>query len=284
MSNRCTFRGPARSARVRRVTRTAWIGCLLLIGCAGMVGCAPASPFAVEIDSAGGGPSWRDKRGLHAKITIIPAGGNAFSGILLYQASSRRMVVQRLIDGALEQVGYTDKRVWTRNVPVDHWQAWTQAMLFASYLPAPFDLLDPDVRVREIAPMRLGSETYRVGLITRISEDVRWAICINQADRSPAALIPLASKSARSFDYFDEKSVPIIKGYAVRYMEISFIEGVAIPTRWLVWNWDSRHGVTGSPIAAVIISEPSFGEPDPSGFSQGQNYREVYDSSGRWWR
>ena len=284
MPNRCASHGSTRSPDIGRVRRTAWIGCLLLVGCAGVVGCAHASPFAKEIDDSGGGASWRDKRGLHARITVIPAGGNAFSGILLYQASSRRLVVQRLIDGALEQVGYTDKRVWTRNVPVDHWQAWTQAMLFASYLPAPFDLLDRDVSVRELAPMRLGNQTYRVGLITRISEDARWAICIHQADRSPAALIPLANKSARPLNPQDEQSVPLIKGYAVRYMELSFIEGVAIPTRWLVWNWDSRHGVTGSPIAAVVISEPSFGEPDPSGFSQGQNYREVYDSSGRWWR
>lgn len=268
-----------------RLIRTMEVGCLLLVvWLAGPLGCAHAPAMAEEIDNAAGGPLWRDKNGLHAKITVVPTGGTPFAGTLLYQASSHRMVVQRLIDGALEQVGYSDQRVWTRGVPTDHWQAWAQAMLFASYLPAPFDLRDPDVQVREVYPMRLGNETYRVGLITKTAEGVKWAICIHQADRSPAALIPLEGEAVRKGNYLGPDAIPVIKGYAVRYEEVSYFEGVALPTRWLVWNWDSRRGVTGNPIAAVAISEASFGDMDPSGFAQGQNYRDVYDSSGRWWR
>ncbi|HEY2586406.1 MAG TPA: hypothetical protein VGI81_11635 [Tepidisphaeraceae bacterium] len=264
--------------------RTTCAACLVLICCAGVFGCAHTPTIADEVDDAVGGPLWRDKRGLHARITVTPVGGATFAGTLLYQASSHRMVVERLMDGALEQVGYSDNRVWTRGVPLDEWQPWTQAMLFASFLPAPFDLHDPNVNVRELASMQLGDQTFRVGLINKTSEGERWAICISPSDKLPAALMPLAKRAVRKGNYLGPDAIPVTRGYAVRYEEISFVEGVALPTHWLVWNWDSRHGVTGAPIAAVVISEASFGDPDPSGFAQGQNYRDVFDSSGRWWR
>ena len=256
---------------------------LLLATCTAVSGCAGPSQIALDADEASNGDLWRQKGGLTAEITVTPAEGEAFRGNLLHDATTRRTVIQQLTNGALEEVGYTDQRVWTRYVPVQESSTWTQAMLFACFLSAPFELRGPGTTVRELYPMRMGAASYRVGLITRPSDDGKWAVCLNQSDRHVRAFIPLARKARQTGNYRGEAAIPLIKGYAVVYDEISKVEGVALPTRWLVWNWDSRRGVTGGPVAVVTLTAPKFNNPDLPGFVRGQSFNEMYLNT-RWWR
>lgn len=257
----------------------------MIAGSTALGGCAHPSPLGGEIDAACGGPQWREKGGMNATITVVSAHAPVFTGTLLYQASTRRMVIQRLTDGVLEQAGYSDGQIWTRQIPSDSTGAWTPAMLYASYLPAVFELRDSQTVVRELAPMTLNGVKYRVGLITRPSLSVgrvKWAVCLDRDDTVPKAIIPLAPPQAPAGNSRASSVPSLTRGFAVTYEEFSNVESVLVPTRWTVWNWDSRHGVTGAPVATVSLTFAAFGNPDPSGFADVRS-NHVDDLSGCWW-
>jgi len=176
---------------MRQAFRIFSAGILLIQSCAVLSGCSTPSRLARDVDYAAGGPVWRDTGGFITKITVTPANAPPFTGQLLYRVSTHRFVIQRLHGGALEQVGYGDGRLWTRAVPSDDMGNWTEMVIFASYVTAPFDLNRSTVTIRELYPMPLGGRTYRVGLIERTSKD-KWAIFVGQADNIPRALVPLA--------------------------------------------------------------------------------------------
>jgi len=260
-----------------RLVRTFSLPFLLLFAGAGAAGCHSPSPMAREIDFASGGANWRDKGGLTCRISVTPVDQPAFAGQLVYHVSTHRFVIQRLHDGALEQVGYREGRLWTRAVPPDDLNQWMQLIVYASFVAVPFDLVDSSVTVRELQPMTLGGESFRIGLIDRPSAGGKFAIYIGHDDRIPRALTPLPPKT--DTDNSDPESQA--KGYAVVYEKIVTIEGIALPSRWTVRSWDSRQGV-GQPVAVVELSDASFGNLQPSASPQFD--WNVAGFGGRWWR
>ena len=268
-----------------RLVRMLWCAALLVAAVVALPGCGGKPTLASQIDDACGGPVWRSKGGLSAKITVAFPDGTSFNGRLLFQASSGRIVIERLMNGAMEQVGYGHGRFWTLGVPYDDKGQWAQVMRCASFLPASFELRDEGTQVRELYPLTEDGQMYRVGLITRTSEDSPWAICVYQSDHLPRILFPVTKAPPSSAPKVEKKgATPMTRGYAVRFDELSFTDAVALPVRGRVWNWDSRQGVTGEPIASVTLTEPDFGDPDPGGFASEQASNEVSESSGRWWR
>ena len=250
---------------------------LLLVVGAGTAGCHTPSPMARDIDNASGGASWRNVGGLTCRILVTPVDGPAFNGQLVYHVSTHRFVIQRLHEGALEQVGYREGRLWTRAVTPDDLNQWMQMVIYASFVAVPFDLVDSSVTVRELQPMMLGGESYRIGIVNRSSAGGNWAIYIGQNDRFPRALTPLAPKTG--IDPADADSQA--KGYAVVYEKIVTVEGIALPSRWVVRSWDWQHGV-GEPVATVELSDASFGNLQLSASPQFD--WNVANFGGRWWR
>ena len=255
---------------------------VLLACCVAIGGCASGSPMGREIDYASGGAIWRDKGGVICKIKVTPADATPFSAQLIYHVPTHKLVIQRLHDGALEQVGYGDGRLWMRAVPPDDVANWTLMVIFGSYLAVPFDLSDPAVSVRELQPIRVANHVYRIGLVHRPSESGKWAVFIGADDRIPRALVPLAPKPSDKGNYKGKDAVPLTRGYAVVYEKVVTVESVSLPSRWSVWNWDSRDGVTGGPIATVELIDPVFGNIQPSASPQFD--RNVSNVGGRWWR
>ena len=267
--------------RMWQVFRTFSAGMLLLVLCVGLTGCGTIAPLARDVDKAAGGPIWHDAGGLICKITVTPSEGPAFYGQLVYRVATRRFVIQRLHNGALEQVGYGDGRLWTRAVPPDDISAWTEMVIFGSYVAVPFELADPSAKIRELHPMTLGGQTFRIGVVDRADKG-KWAIFVGQPDNIPRALVPLAARPVLGGNYTGMDSVPKATGYAVAYEKVVSVEGVSLPSRWTVWNWDSREGVSKTPAAVVELSNPSFGDLQPS--ASPQYDLNMAGIGGNWWR
>jgi hypothetical protein len=233
--------------------------------------------MARDIDNASGGAIWRDVGGLTCNISVTPVDEPAFNGQLVYHVSTHRFVIQRLHEGALEQVGYREGRLWTRAVTPDDLDLWMRMVVYASFVAVPFDLVDSSVTVRELQPMTLGGESYRIGVIDRPSAGGKWAIYIGQDDRIPRALTPLAPETG--IDPADADSQA--KGYAVVCEKIVTVGGIGLPSRWTVRSWDSQHGI-GERVAVVELSDPSFGNLQLSASPQFD--WNVANFGGRWWR
>ena len=256
--------------------------CLLTACCAGSGGCTHPPTLVDDVDKACGGPIWRDKDGMIATVTVKHAGGPVFSGEVVYHVYSRQMVIQRLFDGALEQIGYDDGAIWTRAVPISDRGIWTRTLFFASYFPAAFDLSRSKTEVRELAPMMLGGQRYRIGLVSKHSGNDQWIICVRRSDHIPQALIPLAPTVNPSHRHDPRGMPPVTKGFAVLFEDVLHVEGLAVPGKWSVWNWDSRDGVQGEPVAVVTLSDVTFGAIDPS--ATPKTTWDVSTEGGRWWR
>jgi len=66
------------------------------------------------------------------------------------------------------------------------------------------------------------------------------------------------------------------------YEKVVTVDGVALPSKWTVWDWDSREGVGKTPVAMVELSDPKFGDLQPS--ASPQYDLNMAGIGGNWWR
>ena len=232
----------------------------MVLGCA--TPAAPRDRLAADIDSACGGPVWRRHQALAANVTIRQEGHPALRGSLLYDTCGDRLEIEFLSPrGGLTSVGFDGSTLWADGPDASEFCEWVRIVQWARWVAVPYRLTDSAVRVREVRPLFLGRESYRVAEIQRPADGP--VLCVLFVD--PRTLRPRGAVPELPADLPTGAVAP---AYGLVYEQFSICEDILVPTSWSVWDWNARTGIdTHDPVATVKLDHLRFVKPDPAQFT-----------------
>jgi len=219
---------------------------------------APRCGLAAEVDAACGGPAWRGRHALEADITVRRAGRPDLHGVMFYDIRRDRVVVRfPAKGGGLASCGFDGHALWI-DCPFDsEYGDWPTVLQWATWIAVPYRLIEPSLRVREVQPIFVAGTTYRVAELERPAQG--WGMCAIYIERGglcPRGAVPVCPAGVAPGTY--------PKTFGFTYDEFSVCDDVLVPTRWSVWPWEPRTGLsTAGPVASITLADPRFVEPDP---------------------
>lgn len=235
-------------------------GVLMLLGCAPPA--APRGRLAIDIDSACGGPAWRQRQALAADVMIRREGHPALRGSLLYDTCRDRLVIEFLSPrGGLTSVGFNGSTLWADGPESSGFYEWAKILQWVRWVAVPYRLTDSAYRVREVQPLFLASERYRVVEIQRPADGpVLCALFIDRGTLRPRGAVPVLPA--------DLPADTVASAYGLAYEQFSVCQDISVPTRWSVWEWNAHTGIaTENPVATVKLDQLRFVKPDPAQFT-----------------
>ena len=235
-------------------------GLFMLLGCAPSA--VPRGRLAADIDTACGGPAWRQRQALAADVTIRREGHADLRGSLLYDTRRDRLAIEFLGPrGGLTSIGFDGNTLWADGPHDSRFDDWVKLLQWARWVAVPYRLTDSAFRVREVQPLFLAGGSYRIAEIQRPADGP--ALCALFID--PGTLRPRGAVPVFSADLPTDTVAP---AYGLAYEQFSVCQDISVPTRWSVWDWNARTGIgTHGPVATVMLDHPRFVEPDPARFT-----------------
>lgn len=236
-----------------------------LVATLSIAGCAWApshrGSLADEVDASCGGPAWRDRHALAASLTVHRVDRPDVRGRMFYDVRGNRLTLQfPSASGGLISCGFDGQSLWIDSPPDADCGDWPTMLQWASWVAVPYRLTEPELRVREMQTVAIAGITYRVAELERPGRDNgSCALFVDRATLTPRGGVPLRPAGCGS------GICPPTFGFA--YDEFYDRENILIPTRWSVWSWDPRTGISpAGPNASIVLDNPQFVEPDPSIF------------------
>jgi hypothetical protein len=222
----------------------------------------PRSELAVRVDSACGGAHWREQHALSAGVTISRQGRPDLHGTMFYDIRGNRLLIQFPAQGGgLTSCGFDGQTLWVKG-PIDSdYVEWSAILQWVTWVAVPYRLTGPSLRVREVRPITVAGATYRVAELD-LAADGRGvcALFVEQGALCPRGVVPVRP------DGVAPDAMP--SAYAFVYEVFDNCDEVLVPTRWSIWTWDAREGVTADgPIASISLSGLRFVYPDPEIFN-----------------
>lgn len=242
-------------------TNFAWASAVFIA----VAGCASSQPkphgLPADVDAACGGPAWRQQAALEADLTIRRKGQPDLTGVLFYDIRGDRVALEfPASGGGLASFGFDGQSVWMDSPGQVEYGQWPTVVQWATCVGVPYRLTDPSLRVREMHPVSVGGVTYRIAEIQhRGPASGACALYVRQHDLLPRGAVPISSVGIA------QGGGPNMFGFA--YEDFAPLEGVTVPMRWSVWQWDARRGVSEvGPIASITLNRPRFVHPHPQIF------------------
>lgn len=236
------------------------VGVFMLLGCAPPA--APRGRLAADIDVACGGAAWRQRHALAADVTIRRDGHPDLRGLLLYDTRRDRLVIEFPgPHGGLTSCGFDGSTLWADGPDASGFDDWARILQWARWVAVPYRLTNSAFRVKEVHPLLMAGESYRVAEIQRPTDGpALCALFIDPGTLRPRGAVPVSPA--------DQPIDAIAPAYGLAYEQFSVCEDVSIPVRWSVWDWNARAGIgRHGPVATVMLDNPRFVEPDPVQFS-----------------
>lgn len=229
-------------------------GIFMFLGCA-----APAAPrgrLAADIDAACGGAGWRQRHALAADVTIRREGHADLRALLLYDTQRDRLVTEFLGPrGGLTSFGFDGSTLWADGPDASGFDDWVKILQWARWVAVPYRLTNSAFRVRELHPLLLAGESYRVAEIQRPADGpALCALFIDPGTLRPRGAVPVSPA--------DLPIDAIAPAYGLAYEQFSLCGDVSVPTRWSVWDWNARTGIgRHGPVAPSWWTTPGSSSP-----------------------
>lgn len=235
-------------------------GLFMLLGCA--TPAAPRGRLADDIDSACGGPAWRQCHVLAADVMIRREGHADVRGSLLYDTCRDQLVIEFLSRrGGLTCVGFDGSTLWADGQDASRFCEWAEILQWVRWVSVPFRLTDRAYRIREAEPLSMAGKSYRVAEIQRPADGpILCALFIDQSTLRPRGAVPVLP--------VDLPADTVAGAYGIAYEQFSVCQKVSVPARWSVWDWNAHTGIaTHDPVATVNLDHLRFIKPVPARFT-----------------
>ncbi len=227
--------------------------------------------FADQIGSAHGADAYRSHTALRADVTVTFGGKVILSGVIIFDTPVGQSRIETA-DGVVMVFDGKDAYVSPADAPVPPGMARFQLLTWPYFVAAPFKLADPGTHIDDAGDKPLdagralpaGKLSFAPGTGDS-PED--WYIVYRDPDTDRlAAMAYIVTYSKSAHDAEKEPHMAI-------YEAFEDIDGVILPTRFSLWNWESGTGKVGEVLGRVELSNYQFIEPDESTFTKPDHAR-----------
>ncbi len=224
---------------------------------------------ARRIEAAHGKPAWTLKAAVACDITVNYGGGVMLSGSMTYEPGGSRVRIETE-DGAT--LVFDGERAWvspsTAQVPMIRFQLLT----WPYFLAMPFKLRDPGTRLVPYGRRQLRGVTHVTALLTfeaGIGDSPDdWYVVYEDPDTDRLAAVAYIVTYGTTVDEAEKEPHVLV------YEAYRTFDGVALATRWVMYNWSLAEGTVGEPIGDVTLTNIRFVDPGDGEFERPTLARE----------
>ncbi len=231
---------------------------------------APAGMgVARRIEAAHGNNAWTAKTAVACDITVTFGGVEMLSGSLTYETGRGRARIET--DGGATLV-FDGERAWVSPSAAQVPMVRFQLLTWPYFLAAPFKLRDPGAYLAPHGRRQLDGVTHVTALLTfeaGIGDSPDdWYVIYEDPDTHRLAAVAYIVTYGTTVD--EAEKTP----HALVYEDYQTIDGVALSTRWVMYNWSLAQGTVGEPLGDVALTNIRFVEPDERAFERPVEARE----------
>ncbi len=222
--------------------------------------------FADQIGKAHGADAYRSHAALQADVTVSFGGKAMLKGVMTFDTPVGKSRIETA-DGTVMVFDGQDAYVTPADAPIPPGMARFHLLTWPYFIAAPFKLADPGTHIDDagIKPIDVhhifptGKLTFTPG--TGDSPD-DWYLVYRDPDTNQlAAMAYIVTYGKDTHDAEKEPHIAI-------YEAFEEVDGVTLPTRMSMWNWETGTGKIGEMLGQLELANYQFVEPDESTFTQ----------------
>lgn len=222
--------------------------------------------FADSIGTAQGIEAYRSHKALQADITVTFGGKVMLKGVMTFDTPVGKSRIETA-DGTAMVLDGKDAWVAPADAQVPPGMARFHLLTWPYFVAAPFKLADPgtliaDARLKPLDAHRIfpaGKLTFGAGVGD--SPDDWYMVYRDPETDRLAAMAYIVTYGKTTHDAEKEPHIAIYEAYEE-------VDGVTLPTRMSMWNWEPGVGKVGELLGSLELSNFQFVEPDETDFTQ----------------
>ncbi len=219
--------------------------------------------IARRIEAAHGKSTWTDKAAVACDITVTYGGGVMLSGSMIYDPAGGRV---RIVADPGFVLVFDGERAWLSPDGEGVRNARFHLLTWPYFLAAPFKLRDPGTHLAPHGRRQLDGVTHVTALLTfeaGIGDSPDdWYVIYEDPETSRLAAV------AYIVTYGTTAAEAEKTPHALVYEDYQTIDGVALATRWVMYNWSLAQGTVGEPLGDVMLTNIRFVEPGEHDFER----------------
>ena len=225
--------------------------------------------LADRIEVAHGKHAWTRQQAVACDITVIFGADVLLQGSMTCEPGGGRVRIET--EGGATLV-FDGERAWVSpsaaKVPMVRFQLLT----WPYFLAVPFKLRDPGTFLAPHGTRPLHGVPHETALLTfdagiGDSPDDWYVVYQDPETDRLAAVAYIVTYGTTTAEAEKEPHVLVYEDYRT-------IDGVALATRWVMYNWSLAEGAVGEPLGDVRLSNIRFVEPDEHQFERPVDARE----------
>lgn len=238
-----------------------------------LAGCSSPTPaglsFARSIEDAHGDRVWTAKEAVACDITLNYGGNVRLDGSMIYEPAGGRVRIE-MNDGAV--MVFDGERAWVSPSSSTMRGVRFHLLTWPYFLAAPFKLRDPGTHLAPHGRRPLDGVAHVTALLTFEAgtgdspED--WYVVYQDPATGRLAAVAYIVTYGKSVEEAEKEP------HALVYEDYETIDGVALSTRWVMYNWSLADGTHGDPLGDVTLTNVRFVEPDEGDFAKPPDARE----------
>lgn len=245
--------------------------CLISIGTLQADDVTAHGHFVGTIGEAHGIDTYRSHDAVRADLTIHFGGNVVLSGVLTFDTPVGKARIETK-DGTVMVLDGQDAWVSPADAPPPEGKARFHLLTWAYFAAAPFKLGDPGTKMSYTGYKPLDAQhtfstaklTFNPG--TGDSPDDWYIVYQNDNTNQLAALAYIVTYGKSTEDAEKEPHVAV-------YESFTEVQGVTLPTRMSIYNWEDGVGKVGEELGAMELSNFQFVEPDEDTFTKPEGAR-----------
>lgn len=222
--------------------------------------------FADTVGTAHGIETYRSHQAVQADVTISYGGKTMLQGVFTFDTPVGKSRIETA-DGAVMVFDGKDAWVAPKDAPVPPGMARFHLLTWPYFIAAPFKLADPGTHLDDAGMKPLDAHTILPAAKLTFGENVGdspddWYIVYRDKDTQRLAAMAYIVTYGKSVDEAEKEP------HIAIYDAFEEVNGVTLPTRMTMWNWDPELGKIGEALGTMQVNNYRFIEPDESTFVQ----------------
>jgi len=227
--------------------------------------------FASTIGEAHGIDAYRSQQAVQADLTVNFGGGVALQGVVTFDTPVGKSRIETA-DGTVMVLDGQDAYVSPSDAAIPASKARFHLLTWPYFIAAPFKLGDPGTKMGYTGNKPLDDQqtlstaklTFKPG--TGDSPD-DWYIVYQDTETNQLAAM------AYIVTYGKDTAEAEKKPHVAIYESFTDVDGVLLPTRMSIYNWEAGVGKVGEELGSMEVSNYRFIEPGEDTFSKPEGAR-----------
>ncbi len=227
--------------------------------------------FADVIGSAHGIKTYYTHKALQADLTVTFGGNTIIDGVVTFDTPVGKSRIESA-NGTVMVFDGKDAWVAPEDAPMPPTRARFSLLTWPYFIAAPFKLADPGTHIEDAGKKPLDAHTILpTGKLT-FGENIGdapddWYIVYRDNDTGRLAGLAYIVTYSKSVE--DAEKAP----HVAIYEAFTEVDGVTLPTRMSIYDWDPALGKIGDELGAMEVKNYRFVEPDDNTFTQPEGAR-----------